>query len=55
MQLLNFRFSLLQSLGETCTAVGFGLHRRTEYLLALADFSVKCFDIGKLYESIFYV
>ncbi|XP_066479956.1 TBC1 domain family member 31 isoform X2 [Tiliqua scincoides] len=29
---------------QACTALAFNLHRKTEFLVALADYSVKCFD-----------
>uniref|UniRef100_A0A8C5MW77 TBC1 domain family member 31 n=1 Tax=Leptobrachium leishanense TaxID=445787 RepID=A0A8C5MW77_9ANUR len=37
-------FDLLQRTTQACTALSFNLHRRTEFLVALADYSVKCFD-----------
>ncbi|XP_064501773.1 TBC1 domain family member 31 isoform X2 [Pseudopipra pipra] len=38
------RFNLVQRTMQACTALAFNLHRRTEFLVALADYSVKCFD-----------
>ncbi|KAJ8013220.1 hypothetical protein DPEC_G00051010 [Dallia pectoralis] len=38
------RFRLVQSTGQACTALAFSLRRTTEFLVALADNSVKCFD-----------
>ncbi|NXX75101.1 TBC31 protein, partial [Urocolius indicus] len=39
------RFKLVQRTMQACTALAFNLHRKTEFLVALADYSVKCFDI----------
>ncbi|RXM31286.1 hypothetical protein EOD39_7172 [Acipenser ruthenus] len=38
------RFNLVQKTGQACTALAFNLRRKTEYLVALADYSIKCFD-----------
>ncbi|NXI38719.1 TBC31 protein, partial [Galbula dea] len=38
------RFSLVQRTMQACTALAFNLRRKTEFLVALADNSVKCFD-----------
>uniref|UniRef100_A0A3B3R1C7 TBC1 domain family member 31 n=1 Tax=Paramormyrops kingsleyae TaxID=1676925 RepID=A0A3B3R1C7_9TELE len=38
------RFKLIQKTGQACTAMAFNLRRTTEYLVALADYSIKCFD-----------
>ncbi|XP_062320828.1 TBC1 domain family member 31 [Osmerus eperlanus] len=38
------RFKLVQRTGQACTALAFNLRRTTEYLVALADYSIKCFD-----------
>ncbi|XP_033626137.1 TBC1 domain family member 31-like [Asterias rubens] len=38
------RFQLVQKTGQACTSLGFTLRRKTEYLAALADCSLKCFD-----------
>uniref|UniRef100_H3AHW1 TBC1 domain family member 31 n=1 Tax=Latimeria chalumnae TaxID=7897 RepID=H3AHW1_LATCH len=38
------RFNLVQRTGQACTALAFNLRRKTEYLVALADYSIKCFD-----------
>ncbi|KAM5136864.1 TBC1 domain family member 31 isoform 1-T1 [Callospermophilus lateralis] len=39
------RFNLVQRTTQACTALAFNLHRKSEFLVALADYSVKCFDI----------
>ncbi|XP_022110493.1 TBC1 domain family member 31-like isoform X2 [Acanthaster planci] len=38
------RFQLIQRTGQACTCLAFTLRRKTEYLAALADCSLKCFD-----------
>ncbi|KAM4579996.1 TBC1 domain family member 31 [Odontesthes bonariensis] len=38
------RFRLVQKTGQACTAVAFSLRRTTEFLVALADYTIKCFD-----------
>ncbi|XP_030074539.1 TBC1 domain family member 31 isoform X2 [Microcaecilia unicolor] len=38
------RFDLVQRTMQACTALAFNLRRKTEYLVALADHSIKCFD-----------
>ncbi|XP_038069604.1 TBC1 domain family member 31-like [Patiria miniata] len=38
------RFQLVQKTGQACTSLAFTLRRKTEYLAALADCSLKCFD-----------
>ncbi|XP_034029583.1 TBC1 domain family member 31-like [Thalassophryne amazonica] len=38
------RFRLVQKTGQACTALAFSLHRPTQFLVALADYSIKCFD-----------
>ncbi|KAM4704644.1 TBC1 domain family member 31 [Rhinophrynus dorsalis] len=38
------RFDLVQRTMQACTALAFNLHRKSEFLVALADYSVKCFD-----------
>ncbi|XP_066540081.1 TBC1 domain family member 31 [Hoplias malabaricus] len=38
------RFNLVQKTGQACTALAFNLRRTTEYLVALSDYSIKCFD-----------
>ncbi|XP_073535959.1 TBC1 domain family member 31 isoform X2 [Phyllobates terribilis] len=38
------RFDLVQRTLQACTALAFNLHRKSEFLVALADYSVKCFD-----------
>ncbi|NXY90472.1 TBC31 protein, partial [Alcedo cyanopectus] len=38
------RFSLVQRAMQPCTALAFNLRRKKEFLVALADYSIKCFD-----------
>ncbi|KAM6968049.1 TBC1 domain family member 31 [Aplochiton taeniatus] len=38
------RFRLVQKTGQACTALAFNLRRTTEFLVAMADYSIKCFD-----------
>ncbi|NXG89331.1 TBC31 protein, partial [Stercorarius parasiticus] len=38
------RFNLVQRTTQACTALAFNLRRKTEFLVALADYSIKCFD-----------
>ncbi|XP_006916641.1 TBC1 domain family member 31 isoform X1 [Pteropus alecto] len=38
------RFTLVQRTAQACTALAFALRRKSEFLVALADYSVKCFD-----------
>ncbi|XP_074997320.1 TBC1 domain family member 31 isoform X2 [Calonectris borealis] len=38
------RFKLVQRTMQACTALAFNLRRKTEFLVALADYSIKCFD-----------
>uniref|UniRef100_H3DP21 TBC1 domain family member 31 n=1 Tax=Tetraodon nigroviridis TaxID=99883 RepID=H3DP21_TETNG len=38
------RFRLVQRTGQACTALAFNLRRSTEFLVALADYTIKCFD-----------
>lgn len=38
------KFDLVQRTLQACTALSFSLRRKTEYLVALADYSIKCFD-----------
>uniref|UniRef100_A0A3P8VUA3 TBC1 domain family member 31 n=1 Tax=Cynoglossus semilaevis TaxID=244447 RepID=A0A3P8VUA3_CYNSE len=38
------RFCLVRKTGQACTALAFSLRRTTEFLVALADYTVKCFD-----------
>ncbi|KAJ0000142.1 hypothetical protein NQD34_011984 [Periophthalmus magnuspinnatus] len=40
----NSRFRLVQKTGQACTALAFTLRRTSEFLVALADYTVKCFD-----------
>ncbi|XP_054841001.1 TBC1 domain family member 31 [Eublepharis macularius] len=42
--LVGNRFKLVQRTTQACTALAFNLRRKTEFLVALADYSVKCFD-----------
>nr|XP_002130963.1 TBC1 domain family member 31 [Ciona intestinalis] len=41
--LMKNRFSKVQSCGQSCTAIASGLRRMNEYLVGLADSSVKCY------------
>lgn len=47
MQLFLVRFALVQRTAQACTALAFDLRRKSEFLVALADYSIKCFDTGK--------
>ncbi|CAL1610656.1 unnamed protein product [Knipowitschia caucasica] len=38
------RFRLVQKTGQACTALAFTLRRTSEFLVALADYTIKCFD-----------
>ncbi|KFU84063.1 WD repeat-containing protein 67, partial [Chaetura pelagica] len=38
------RFNLVQRTMQPSTALAFNLRRKTEFLVALADYSIKCFD-----------
>ncbi|KAM6216081.1 TBC1 domain family member 31 [Rhynchocyon petersi] len=38
------RFNLVQRTAQACTALAFSLRRTSEFLVALADYSIKCFD-----------
>ncbi|XP_072805769.1 TBC1 domain family member 31 isoform X5 [Vicugna pacos] len=38
------RFNLVQRTAQACTALAFNLCRKSEFLVALADYSIKCFD-----------
>lgn len=42
------RFRLVQKTGKACTALAFSLRRTTEFLVALVDDSIKCFDKGSI-------
>lgn len=44
---VSHRFNLVQRTAQACTALAFNLRRKSEFLVALADYSVKCFDSGK--------
>ena len=50
MGIIFCRFSLIQRTGNPCSALAFALRRRTEYLVAMSDYSLKCFDTGKWTE-----
>uniref|UniRef100_A0AAY5EYC4 TBC1 domain family member 31 n=1 Tax=Electrophorus electricus TaxID=8005 RepID=A0AAY5EYC4_ELEEL len=41
------RFQLIQKTGLACTALAFNLRRTTEFLVALSDYSIKCYDKGR--------
>jgi len=41
------RFNLLQKTGQPSTAFAFTLHNKSEYLVGLGDYSLKCFDADK--------
>ncbi|XP_074644614.1 TBC1 domain family member 31-like [Tubulanus polymorphus] len=41
------RFELVQKTGVACTALAFSLRRRHEFLVALSDYTLKCFDAEK--------
>ena len=51
---LAFRFSLIQRTGQACTALAFNIKRPTEILVALADYTVRCYDIG-MSPSLLYI
>ncbi|XP_063565528.1 TBC1 domain family member 31 isoform X17 [Gorilla gorilla gorilla] len=38
------RFNLVQRTAQASTALAFNLRRKSEFLVALADYSIKCFD-----------
>ncbi|CAD5117568.1 DgyrCDS6328 [Dimorphilus gyrociliatus] len=40
------RYKLLKKCGKPCTAIAYCLHRKSEYLVALSDSSLNCFDAG---------
>uniref|UniRef100_A0A7N6BG92 TBC1 domain family member 31 n=1 Tax=Anabas testudineus TaxID=64144 RepID=A0A7N6BG92_ANATE len=42
------RFRLVQKTGQACTSLAFSLRRTTEFLVALADYTIKCFDKGRM-------
>lgn len=46
-RLNRFRFELVHRTGTSCTAVAFNLRNPSEFLIAMPDFSVKCFDADK--------
>ena len=41
------RFNLVQRTGTPSTAIAFSLRRRSEFLVGMADYSLKCFDTGQ--------
>ncbi|XP_060631821.2 TBC1 domain family member 31 [Anolis sagrei] len=43
-ELVANKFNLVQRTAQACTALAFNLRRKTEFLVALADYSIKCFD-----------
>ncbi|XP_028985560.1 TBC1 domain family member 31 [Betta splendens] len=42
--IIRNRFRLVQKTGQACTSLAFSLRRTTEFLVALADYTIKCFD-----------
>ncbi|KAJ8291047.1 hypothetical protein GJAV_G00020790 [Gymnothorax javanicus] len=42
--IIRNRFKLVQKTAQACTTLAFNLRRTSEYLVALADYSIKCFD-----------
>jgi len=38
---------VVQRTGQACTALAFNIKRPTEILVALADYTVRCYDIGE--------
>ena len=46
--LLCVRFGLVQKTGSSCSSLAFALHRCSEFLVGMADCSLKCFDAGLL-------
>lgn len=38
------RFSLVQKCGSPCTAIAYCLRKKSEFLIGLSDYSLKCFD-----------
>ena len=49
--LSSFRFSLIHKTGTPCTAISFCLRRKNEVLVALADNSLRCYDIGRYWTA----
>lgn len=45
------RFRLVQKTGQACTALAFTLRRTSEFLVALTDYTIKCFDKGRVYTK----
>lgn len=39
--------------GTSCTAVAFNLRNPSEFLIGMPDFTVKCFDAGKIHWIVF--
>ncbi|KAL8615313.1 hypothetical protein ACOMHN_038052 [Nucella lapillus] len=42
--LVRNRYTLVQKTGHPCTALAFSLRRASEFLVALSDYSLKCYD-----------
>ena len=42
------RFSLVKRVGTPCTAIAFTLHQNNEVLIALSDYSLRCYNTGLL-------
>lgn len=45
------RFKLVVRGGHACTALCCSISRPSEVLLALADYSIRCVDVGMLHVS----
>ena len=43
------RFGLIQKVGKPCTAIAFNLHQSNEVLVALSDYSLRCYNAGKFF------
>ena len=41
------RFSMVQKTGHACTTLAFSLRRKSEFLIGLSDYSLKCYDTGE--------
>lgn len=50
--LCHQRFSLVQKCGSPCTALAFCLRKKSEFLIGMSDYSLKCFDTGMLYKML---
>ena len=44
----------MQKTGSPCSSLSFALHKRSEFLVGMADRSLKCFDAGR-YCSVYDV